>query len=319
MQEYSSPAPGAVPFDVLADFIAKTTGREAASFEALTGGDANATYRITTHGGDDLIVRVQEHGVTGFAEEAWAMDRCREAGLPVPEIYGVSQLGTDTLRDAMVMASARGRPLAEVMPSLSQDELARVFAGVGSALRRLHGIPVGRFGWLRGEDNVGEAGTRWTDFAETLLTERQKDAPVLEQAGLTHAEVEGLLKMVSGMRNLPYEQPVLCHGDLGADHLFVDDELNLVSVIDFGMAQGGAPALDIGVLQMFHPEVELAWLAEGYGTGTLLEEGFGREVLLHQTNVGMMHLAESMRQGNESFKDIAVFGLRSWLARWQAL
>lgn len=321
MQDNPLPVVDAVSLETLTALVTQVTGRAVTALEPLTQGEATAAYHVTNQEGDDLIVRVQKHGVTGFAEEAWAMQCCREAGLPVPEVYGVGQLGPDTSRDVMVMAAARGRSLGEIMGSLDRAELARVFADVGSALRKLHGIPVGHFGWLREAEsgNTDEASTNWTAFARALLAAREEDAPALEQAGLTQTEVEGLLAIVSRLQDLPYTRPVLCHGDLGADHLFVDDDLNLVGIIDFGLAQGGSPALDVGVLQMFHPEVELAWLAEGYGSTPLSGEGFGREVLMHQVNVGTMHLAESMRRGNESFKDIAVFGLRSWLEQWREL
>lgn len=317
MQEH--PSSGAVPPDELAAFVTRTTNRSVAALEPLAGGEANATYRATTGKDESLIVRVQQRGVTGFAEEAWAMQRSREAGVPVPEVYGVGQVGTDAPADAMVMAASKGRSLTGIMPSLSQAELARVFTGVGDALRKLHTVPVAHFGWLRREADEGEAGSDWATFAKTLLAFRQADAPELERAGLTRAEVEGLLGIVSHMQDLPYRQPVLCHGDLGADHLFVGDDLELTGVIDFGMAQGGAPALDVGVLLVFHPEVELAWLAEGYGGGPFAEESFEREVLAQQVNVATSYLAENLRRGDETYKDVAVMGLRSWLGRWREL
>ena len=186
----------------------------------------------------------------------------------------------------------------------------------------MHAIPVRHFGWLReaeGDKSGPKVNTEWTAFTRTLYKARKEDAPALVQAGLTRAEVDGLLDVVSSLQELPVKRPVLCHGDLSADHLFVDDDLNLVDIIDFGMAQGGTPALDVGVLLMFHPEVEPAWLVEGYGSGRLSAEGFGREVLLHQVNVGMSYLGDAVRRGNESFKDIAVFGLRSWLEQWRNL
>ena len=314
------PLSDAVPLDTLATLVTQVAGQSIRTVEPLAQGDATSAYRALTQVGESLIVRVQKRSVTGFAEEAWAMRRCREVGLPVPEVYGVTQLITDASRDVMVMAAARGRPLAEVMASLEQAELARVFIDVGSALRKLHGIPVRHFGWLREDGgNQREVSTDWNAFAEMLLTYRKADGPALEQAGLARAEVEALLSVVAQLQNLSYAQPVLCHGDLGADHLFVDDDLNLVDVIDFGMAQGGAPALDVGVLRMYHPEVELAWLAEGYGAGLLSGEGFEREVLMQQVNVGMSFLGENMRRGDETYKDIAVFGLRAWLERWRVL
>lgn len=239
MQEHPSSGADAVPPDDLAAFVTRTTGRSVAALEPLAGGEANATYRATTGAGDVLIVRVQQRGVTGFDEEARAMEQGREAGVPVPEVYGVGQVGIGARHDAMVMAAARGRPLAEVMGSLSRAQLAEVFAGGGKALRRLHTVRVNHFGWLRKEGD--EADRDWVPFATTLLAFRRKDVPELEWAGLTPAEVEGLLGVVASLQDLPYKQPVLCHGDLGADHLFVGDDLELTGVIDFGMAQGVRP------------------------------------------------------------------------------
>ncbi len=273
---------------------------------------------MTTQDGDDYVVRVQKHSVNSFAEEAWAMRRCREVGLPVPEVYGVGQLDTTEPREAMVTAVARGRPLATKLEQLTKPQMARVFKAVGQALSKMHDVSLSRFGWLHELEGAAEPAPDWPAYARTLLEFRQDDVAMLERAGLTANEITDLLTIVADMQDLPYQTPVLCHGDLGADHLFFDEELNLVDMIDFGMVQGSAPALDIGVLLMFHPEVNTAWLAEGYGAD-FASERFEREVLSHQTNVGMSHLAESLRRGDESFKDIAVFGLRGWLERWRNL
>lgn len=319
MQEHPSSGADAVPPDEIAAFVTRATDRAVAALKPLTGGEANATYRATTDEDETLIVRVQGRGVISFAEEARAMAQGREAGVPVPEVYGMGQVGIGARHDAMVMAVAKGRPLAEVMGSLSRADLARVFVGVWDALRRLHTVRVAHFGWLRREADEGEADSDWVAYAKNLSAFRQKDVPELERVGLTPTEVGGLLRIVSQMRDLPYGQPVLCHGDLGADHLFVGDDLELTGVIDFGMAQGGALALDVGVLRMFHPEVELAWLAEGYGGGPFAAAGFEREVLAQQVNLAMSYLAENLRRGDETYKDVAVMGLRSWLGRWREL
>ena len=321
MQSKPQPLDDAIPTEALVTLVTQVTGQAVTALEPLAQGESTAAYRVATQKSDDLIVRVQKRGVTSFAEEAWAMRRCLEVGLPVPDVFGVSRVDMGASRDVMVMAAARGRPLAEVMDSLSQAELAQVFARVGRALRAMHEIPVRHFGWLReaGGDEGGLKANDWTAFARTLYKAREEDAPALVQAGLTHAEVEGLLDVVSNLQELAVTRPVLCHGDLSADHLFVDHDLNLVDIIDFGMAQGGAPALDVGVLLMFHPEVEPAWLVEGYGGGRLSDERFRREVLLHQVNVGMSYLGDATRRGNESFKDVAVLGLRSWLEQWRNL
>ena len=66
------------------------------------------------------------------------------------------------------------------------------------------------------------------------------DSVELMQAGFSADEVDWLLQMLeAGQALFAGEQPVLCHGDFLPGHLFVDDDLHLCGVIDFGEFHGG--------------------------------------------------------------------------------
>jgi aminoglycoside phosphotransferase (APT) family kinase protein len=298
---------------VLRELVADTAGRTASAFEPVVRGYANEVYRVRLVDGAKVIVRIQRYGGVDLAHEAWAMSRCLAVGVPVPHVYGVKPISTGgSPCVAMVMQQVAGRPLAEVMPELTEAQRRRVFSTVGSALRTMHSIAVDGYGRLGSKDTSAS----WTDHTHKLIAERRRDIPLLVQAGLTDTEAAGLIAMIESLSDFAPAQPLLCHGDLSTEHIFVDDALDLTAIIDFGMCRGGPGTLDVAILLMFHPEVELAWLAEGYGDDLRPSLPLRREILAHQVNIGMSYLAHDMREGNGDSTDIAQHVLRQWLATW---
>ena len=150
-----------------------------------------------------------------------------------------------------------------------------------------------------------------------MVRERRADVPVLQSAGLTEAETDALLAIVRIMPTLSAPRPVLCHGDLGMDHIFVDDALKVTGLIDFGNWQGGPRELDFAVLTMYHPDVRLAWLEPTYAAP--VDREFNRRVLVEQVSVMMGFLAHDLRQGNADYAALAVQGMRAALGAWRRL
>ena len=116
------------------------------------------------------------------------------------------------------------------------------------------------------------------------------------------------------MPTLSAPRPVLCHGDLGMDHIFVDDALKVTGLIDFGNWQGGPRELDFAVLTMYHPDVRLEWLEP-----SVLDVDFYRRILLERVGVVMGFLAHDLRQGNADYAALAVQGMREALGAWRRL
>ncbi len=165
---------------------------------------------------------------------------------------------------------------------------------------------------------AGREHADWKSRALAAVRGRAADVPILQNAGLTEAETDALMDVVRVMPTLSAPSPVLCHGDLGMDHLFVDDALTLTGVIDFGMWQGGPRELDFAVLSMYHPDVQLAWLEQSYQNAPFAGE-FYRRMLIEQVNVEMGFLAHDLRQGNTDYLALAVQGTRATLKAWQEL
>ncbi len=119
------------------------------------------------------------------------------------------------------------------------------------------------------------------------------------------------------MPTLASPTPVLCRGDLGMDHVFVDETSSVTGVIDFGMWRGGPRELDFAVLGMYHPDAPLAWLKPRYAVP--FDREFCRRVFVEQVAVMMGFLAHDLRQGNADYAVYAVQGLRAALTAWREL
>lgn len=302
----------------LGSLVKTSTGQALRRATAIAQGYANEVYRVETHAGDDLIVRIGHDEMTNFRAEAWAMVRAREAGVLVPHIYDITTIAVDDQpRPVMVMQAVQGRPLADVEADLTQDQRAYVFEQVGLVISKLHSVYTSGIGPLDA-DGRG-AFPDWETYIQATLMQCAADVPFLIQAGLTEDEAHGLLRAVHDIRANTGTQAVLCHGDLSTDHLFVDAQLRLCGVIDWGQCRGGAPALDLAVLLMYHPEVDLAWLQRGYGEQAAFDATWQRQILAQQANVGINYLAHDTREGNTDAREIALQRMRAWLYQWQAL
>ena len=303
------------PRDRLVALVERVMGAQVASLERITQRYVNEVYRAELASSSTVFVRIRRRGGVSFTSEAWALDACRRAGVPVPAVYAVTTLHGDEPLEVMVLEQVPGQPLGDVWAELTEPSRKQIMEHLGTALRAQHGTKVG--GWGRRNEDGGWEHADWESRAAIAVFDRAADIPVLREVGLTEAEADALMEVVCVMSSLPSPLPVLCHGDLGMDHVFIDDALTLTGVIDFGMWQGGPRELDFAVLTMYHPDVQLTWFEKSYRK--FFDADFRRRVLVEQVNVAMGFLAHDVRQGNTDYLDLALQGMRGMLRRWQAL
>ena len=302
------------PRDLLVAFVEQKMGAQVMGLERVTQGYVNEVYYADLASSERVIVRIRRRGVTSFASEGWALGAARRAGVPVPEVYALETLGAEGGLEVMLLSLVPGRPLGELWPGLNEEKRRLVMGHVGRVLR---GLQLETGGWGRRSDDGSWEFSSWQERAEAEVQGREADVLTLREAGLSEGETDGLMTAVRAMLTVNVPTPVLCHGDLGMDHLFVDESLNLTGVIDFGMWRAGPCELDFAVLSMYHPDVSLAWLEAGYGTGPF-DKDFYRRVLSEQIAVGMGFLAHDLRLGNADYLDFALLGLRGSLRAWRA-
>ena len=228
----------AAPRDQLVALVERVMNADVTSLERVTQGYVNEVYRADFATAPAVFVRIKRRGGAAFSSEAWALNECHRAGVPVPKVYAVTTLEAEEPPEVMVLASVSGRSLGDVWPELDETSQAQVMRSVGETLGLLHSLEVG--GWGK---RVGESWeySNWEGRAAAMVQGRAADVPVLRSAGLTEAETDALLAIVQVMPTLSAPRPVLCHGDLGMDHIFIDDALKVTGLIDFGNVAGWPP------------------------------------------------------------------------------
>jgi aminoglycoside phosphotransferase (APT) family kinase protein len=191
-------------------------------------------------GAGDLIVKCGHRD--DFGVQAWACERARALGLPVPEVASV-----DTMAGVphLVLVKRPGVPLID--GRLGRDVAERGARDAGTALRRAHEDRLPGFGWVDAEHvrQTGEGrgkSASWSDEVHAELEPALDALPGDQAAPLRAAlaDVEPWLAAVTTGQ--------LLHGDLGRMHVLVDpDDGHLTGLIDWGDVQAGDPAWDLAV------------------------------------------------------------------------
>ncbi|HEX2850186.1 MAG TPA: aminoglycoside phosphotransferase family protein [Acidimicrobiales bacterium] len=215
-----------------------------------------------------LVVKIygdRYAGPESHLVETEAYASLADAGLPVPSVVATGELasGRRWPWPFLVTTVVAGVPWGQVASKMTRAARVRTAGELGVFLRRLHDLP------LRGRIALTSS---WDRF-ESLLARRRRDAPS-DHFRWNHlppilaAQVDAWLPSV---RELIDESapPVFVHGDLHADHVFVDPATGaLLGVIDFTDASAGdrrydLPAIQCSVFRGYRPL--LAALLEAYG------------------------------------------------------
>lgn len=241
---------------------ARAAGRDVESIERLARGYDNEVYRVTLTNELVVYVRIRRHGEGTLDQEAWAMRLARAGGVPVPEILAVDPAcdGADG-HPVMVVAAAPGQQLEAALAAASAQERHQILSGLGEELARLHLIE------MPGVWRPGDNG-QWPDpdeVREGFAAERRSEYDQLVTAGMTFAEVGRVMALLEVSPDPPRTGFVLCHGDVSAEHVFVDSKHQVSGLIDWGMWHSGSP---IG---------ELAYVADTFGWSDLqpILHGYG--------------------------------------------
>ena len=253
-----------VPQDEVVDFVERDTRSKVADIERLTLGDENEVYRVRVaeaHMPSYVRIRRPESGT--FDAEVWAMDQARSVGVPVPAVLALDKIGSpDAPRAAMLIASSPGRPLAQALPTLTADQRHMALTNLGRVLALMHTI---RTPGVARPDPEG----RWPDphdVMDAFVAERRGQQTQLESAGLTTAEVDHIVGRIGTSPDIPAPtDPVLCHGDLHPGHAFVNEQLEICGVIDWGLWHCGSAVDDLSTMFLHYPGDIFETILAGHG------------------------------------------------------
>lgn len=197
--------------------------------------------------------------------EAWAHQRARELGAPVPRVLA-TDLGRETYpRNFIIIEKLPGVPLAQA--DLGVEDRHRLIREAGWAIRAVHEIGIPGFGlleestYLRTAQVQGEYDS-WGEFLNQVL---DLTLPVLRAGGvIDDAEVDRVDRAVADHADYFELGPVghLLHGKFDPAHVLVDAG-EISGIVDFGDRRSGDPAWDLGGFLVDHL-AETGYLLAGY-------------------------------------------------------
>jgi Ser/Thr protein kinase RdoA (MazF antagonist) len=285
------------PVAVIAGAVRRATGEDLVRHARVLAGLSNEVYAATAADGQAVIVRISHAAGPQFEQERWAIERCREAGVPVPEIlaleHGVAVPGGAGAERVSICVERTlpGEPLGRIVRARGADDPVSIalLREAGEVLARLHTIPTGGYGPL---DGTGHG--RWPSWDAFLLglldasttrarAERLRRAP--PDGGRVADAIEAAAGVLRARRGVLRAQPPrLVHHDYEPWHVFADPTpgaARIIGVIDHESCRGGDPAYDLAQWHVIHDAyAPVAPLVEGYRAAGGWTDGFDARLRL---------------------------------------
>jgi Ser/Thr protein kinase RdoA (MazF antagonist) len=220
------------------------------SLVPLAGGNSGETF-LAEVAGEQTVVRVYgpssaHRGPLAAEIDAAVLDLVHGL-LPVPEVLEVRRADLDgDLPGLLVVSRLPGERLDLLLPTLDDDQLARVGTELGTLAGRLGHMVQPRPGVF-------------TDRSLALvdLPGERRDLPAwveFHSQDLEYALVEDLRRVADDAQELLDGERRVClaHSDFNAENLLVDpDTLEVTGVLDWELAHSGLPWTDLGNLLRF--------------------------------------------------------------------
>ncbi|MGW1053493.1 phosphotransferase family protein [Streptomyces sp. NPDC002521] len=235
---------------------------ELASTRRLKG-RSHRVYECTDARGDAVVARLSAPERARFDIEASLVQRCRDAGIPVPAIrYVGSEDAVDGPVSIMVQDRVEGETLREhakrVGPEVARDAVQHA----GTVLARIHQLNTTGFGsvdaGLHGTDS--KFGDWFIDGLEGKLDDARRIEPTCDRI------LDRAMALMHTHRAMLDEcSPGLLHGDFSPDNVIVESG-RVAAVIDWEAAKSGPPEMDIGWWDCFFdsPLTQASELISGY-------------------------------------------------------
>jgi len=231
--------------------VASAYGEEV--FEAVLG-DRTVLFKADREVGKGRVVL-----------EAWAHQKARELGAPVPRVLA-TDLGHETYpRNFILIEKLPGVPLDQV--DLAEEERHRLIRQAGWAIRSVHEIGIPGFGLLEEAEYLRTAQVQgefdaWEDSLNQVLN---MTLPALRAGGvIDDAQVDRIDLAVTDHADYYDLGPVghLLHGKFDPAHVLVDQG-EIAGIVDFGDRRSGDPAWDLGGFLVDHLS-DTRFLLAGY-------------------------------------------------------
>ncbi len=286
------------PQNIIFDIVKKSTNTSPIETEKIIAGYDSEIYSIKTKENIEFIIRINRFGEVGFQNEAWAMNKCRKVGVPVPEIFFNDNLKIENeFLEVMLISKLKGNPLKEKLKSLKKRELDKILFQAGEILSRINSIKVN--GFYRRHKNGSWDFSNWDEMMKSTLKDRILEKEFILKHNFNENDFFNMLEMIEYYKdNFSCKQPVLCHGDYLPEHIFITKNNEISGIIDFGMIEGNASIHDIAFLNFQYSKLNIEPLKEGYKDKSLFDNNFDIRLNLHKLMLQIGHLAHSTKTGD---------------------
>ncbi len=239
------------------------------TLEPIRTGKHNRSYYVDTRNGQAVLrIAPPQEGMIFYEQHMMAQEPeihallRAETTVPVAEIYAYDDSRALIDRAYMLMERLPGRSLAEV--HVSRPFRDRVLEQVGDALRQMHALTAGSYGYIGAHHPIPPQPTWWAAF-RTMWNALLDD--VVASGGYTEQEAEVLRRTLDAHRET-FDRAVpasLLHMDVWSQNILVDDAGNLTGLVDLDRALWGDPEIEYAVLDYCGISEAAFW--RGYGRG----------------------------------------------------
>ena len=204
--------------------------------DASSAGYGNENWRVTDASDRSYVLKVGPIASAAKWTSARAADELAESvGVPLPRLAHFAEHDDHMVR---IYEWIDGRSPRDI--ATDPDRVERLFASLGTAVAKLHSIELD--GFSSRLDGSAPSYRSWADYVDYRLPQIRGrcmeheaiDAQTLHRASTAISELAG--DVADSAR------PTLCHRDLYADNLVVDEDGALVAILDWDMAEAWDPA-----------------------------------------------------------------------------
>ena len=191
------------------------------------------------------MVKLHRSGEVPYSCIKWAVDRCREQNVKVPEIIHYGKISDFEI---LIEEKIKGNPLTSAM-----------YEEAGAELKKIHSIKVSGF-WRRNEDGTFD----FNSYDEIPFTrDRLAEIPLIRAGNVFDSEDIEYMKEILYQAEKFVVNPVLCHGDYCPRHIICEN--NISGIVDFGDFNGGSIYSDIAYFSLNSDEGHFDKFIKGYG------------------------------------------------------
>lgn len=261
--------------------------------ERIDYGEVSAVYSVQTKDRDEYVLKVSpyERKENNLLQEAWAFDRCRGVGVPVPEVVRVDVSLSKFPEAYLLTKKIPGAPGSKM--EFSDAGFIDLMQQLGHYLYLIHSIPVGGFGEINqiGDQFRGKHSTLWQSVISGFEGSWWVDMITTHEL-LSKEDLERYQKVLEEHKDLfTLETSSLTHGDIGPRNLIMEGD-KIAGIVDMENVLATDPIRDFHWFGYWIEDSQrLKALQSGYDNKNLFDNNFPIKMRLYQIVYSLPALA----------------------------